>query len=148
MVNEMPTWSIRSIVISVRDLDRSSAFYQEVMSAPEVLREDQMAVISGDSTAAVYLREAPRTAAHPGQALGFRAVAFDVRSVDELNRVERFLRDSDAFRGRQVIDEAMGVEIVDGHDPDRLPLVFVAQGANVPLHDFRRALARLYSIDV
>lgn len=150
MVNESGAWSIRSVVVSVRDLDRSSTFYQDVMNIREVFRENQIAVLSDEvsPTFTVYLREAYRNVPHPGQALGVRAVSFDVRSFAELNRVEGRLRDLDAFGGRQFIDENETFEMVRGHDPDRLPLVFVANATSLPLQDYRRALARLYAIDL
>lgn len=150
MVNEVPAWSIRSVVVSVRDLDRSSTFYQGIMNVREVFRENQIAVLSGDSdsTFTVYLREAQRNAVHPGQTLGFRAVSFDVQSIAELDRVEGLLRDLDAFRAREFIDDAHTVEMVQGQDPDRLPLVFVFNETSLPLADYRRALARLYAIDL
>lgn len=150
MVNEIPAWSIRSVVVSVRDLDRSSTFYQDVMNVREVLREGQIAVLGSDldPTPTLYLREADRQAVYPGGALGFRAVSFDVPSFGELDRVEGVLRNLNAFRGRQFIDEAETFEMVQGQDPDRLPLVFVASETSVPLEDYRAALARLYSIDV
>jgi len=150
MVNDDPTWSIRSVVISVRDLDRSSAFYQSVVSVREVFRENQIVVLNSEppATFTLYLREAQRSAVTPSQPLGVRAVSFDVRSTAELNRVEGLLRDVDAFRGRQFIDEAQSFEIVHGHDPDRFPLVFVAHETSLPLQDYRRALARLYAIDL
>ncbi len=38
--------------------------------------------------------------------------------------------------------------MVHGLDPDRLPLGFVAHKAELSGDDYRRALARMYSIDL
>jgi catechol 2,3-dioxygenase-like lactoylglutathione lyase family enzyme len=150
MINEVPPWSIRSVVVSVRDLDRSSTFYQDVMNVPEVFREDQMAVLIRDSAPSftVYLREAHRNAIHSGQTLGVRAFSCDVGSFGELDRVEGRLRALNGFRDREFLDEAEKVEMIHGHDPDRLSLVFLAHEAELSIQDYRRALARLYAIDL
>src|ERR1700689_2864897 len=101
MISDVPPWSLRSVVVSVRDLDRSSTFYQDVMNVPEVFREDQIAVLSSDLTPSftLYLRQAQRGAAHAVQALGVRAFSSDVGSFAELDRVEGRLRALDGFRG-------------------------------------------------
>lgn len=151
MSDHPPAWSIRSVVVSVRDLDRSSAFYREVMGIDEVFRGNGIAVLTADQTKpyTVYLREAPRNAVHSGQqSLGVRAVSCDVGSLAELDRVEGRLRALDAFRTRQFLDEEEKIEFVHGQDPDRISLLFVANESALPLHQSPRALARLYSIDL
>jgi catechol 2,3-dioxygenase-like lactoylglutathione lyase family enzyme len=150
MTNDVAAWSVRGVVVSVRDLDRSSAFYQDVMNVRELTRDGQIAVLSGDLTPgfALYLREAHRNAVHSGQALGVLAFSCDVGSFAELDRVEGRLRACDGFRGRQFLDDAKRFEMVQGHDPDRLSLMFVAHETDLPLTDYRNALARLYSVDL
>jgi catechol 2,3-dioxygenase-like lactoylglutathione lyase family enzyme len=150
MTNDVPRWSIRAVVVSVRDLDRSSAFYQDVMNVREVSRDGQMAVLSGDLIPGftLYLREAHRNAVHSGEALGVRAFSCDVGSFAELDRVEGRLRARDGFRGREFIDDAQRFEMVQGHDPDRLSLVFVAHETDLSLTDYGHAMARLYAIDL
>jgi hypothetical protein len=71
-----------------------------------------------------------------------------VGSFVELDRVEGRLRALDGFQSRQFLDEAETFEMIHGHDPDRLSLLFVAHEINLSLHDYRRALARLYAIDL
>jgi catechol 2,3-dioxygenase-like lactoylglutathione lyase family enzyme len=148
---ERHAWEIRSIVVSVRDLDISSAFYQDVMNAREVLREDQVAVISDDSppTSTVYLRQAQRNALHGGQqTLGARVICWDVRSPTELDRVDGRLRALNAFRDRRILDKQHRFEMVHGQDPDRLPLLFVAHTGELPVDEYRKALANLYAVDL
>ncbi len=145
-----PGWSMRAVVISVRDLDRSSSFYQDVMNLSETLREDQIAVLSSDQTPSftLYLREAHRDTVHSGQALGVRAFSCDVGSFAELDRVEGRLRALNGFQDRQFLDDSEQFEMIHGQDPDRLSLVFVAHETELQLRDYRRALARLYTIDL
>ena len=150
MTNSVPGWSIRAVVVSVRDLDRSSAFYQDVLNVPEVIRESEVAVLSGDLIPgfSLYLREAHRNAVHSGEALGVRALSCDVGSFDELDQVEGRLRALGGFRSRQSLDNDTRFEIIDGHDPDRLPLIFVAHEADLSLTAYRSAMARMYAIDL
>jgi catechol 2,3-dioxygenase-like lactoylglutathione lyase family enzyme len=151
MIDDVPPWSIRSVVVSVRDLERSSTFYQDVMQVRELFRENRIAVLSSDRAPwlTVYLREAYRNAVHSGQqTLGARWFFCDVGSLSELDRVEGRLRALDGFVRRELFDESDGFEMVHGHDPDRLSLVFVAQETNLALPDYRRVIAQLYALDL
>jgi catechol 2,3-dioxygenase-like lactoylglutathione lyase family enzyme len=140
-------------LISVKDLDRSSAFYQDVMNIEEVYRGDQLAVVTSSVPGSVllYLRLAYRNAVHQGQqALGVRALSCDVGSFAELDRVEERLRALGAFRDRQIIDGSERFEAVRGLDPDRLPLALVAQqpGRTMTSSDYEEVWTLLYSMDV
>lgn len=153
VTNDTPAWSIRSVLISVKDLDRSSAFYRDVSNMQEVHREDQLAVLASSvpGSMLLYLRLAYRTAVHQGQqALGVRALSCDVGSFAELDRVEQRLRALGAFIDRQIIDGAERFEAVRGLDPDRLPLAFVAQqpGRTMTSADYEGVWTRLFSMDV
>jgi catechol-2,3-dioxygenase len=153
VANDGPPWSIRSVVISVKDLDRSSTFYQDVTNMQEVQRGDQLAVLASSvpGSMLLYLRLAYRNAVHQGQqALGVRTLSCDVGSFEELDRVEQRLRALGAFTDRQIIGGAERLEAVRGLDPDRLPLAFVAQqaGRTMTSADYEEAWIRLYSMDV
>jgi catechol 2,3-dioxygenase-like lactoylglutathione lyase family enzyme len=153
MVNGSGAWSISSVLVSVRDLDRSTVFYQDVMNIREVLRYDQVVILGGFASEPVtlVLREAYRDAVRTGQgALGIRSLVFDVGSDAELNRVETRLRALDAFGKRQFFDEGKRFEFVSGLDPDRLPLIFtVSDPSKTPsLADYHHGMAQMYAVDV
>jgi catechol 2,3-dioxygenase-like lactoylglutathione lyase family enzyme len=153
MGNDIGAWSISAVLISVRDLDRSTVFYQDVMNIREVLREDQIAVLGGIAIGpfTLLLREAHRGALRAGQqALGVRSLVCDVGSGAELDRVDARLRALDAFRNRQFFDEAGRFEFVSGYDPDRLPLMFTANesGKTPSVEDYHHGLADMYTVDV
>jgi catechol 2,3-dioxygenase-like lactoylglutathione lyase family enzyme len=152
MAGDVPSWSVRSIVISVKDLDRSTTFYQDVMHLREVAREGDMAVLSEDATGLfpLYLRQAQRNAVRSGQqSLGVRSVSFNVGSLAELDRVEERLRALDAFRQRQTVDEAGRFDVVFGYDPDRLALTFSAHESGTTMHvSHHRAVGLLYAVDL
>jgi catechol 2,3-dioxygenase-like lactoylglutathione lyase family enzyme len=153
MGDDIPAWSVHSVLLCVRDLDRSTTFYQAVLNLREVLRQDRVAVLAGDEKVpfTLFLRWAPPNAVHFGpESLGVRSLSFDVGSVAELERVEKGLRDFDAFRDRLTPPETAGYQWVRGYDPDRFPLTFAAHddGKKVSLDDFRRAVAGMYAVDV
>ena len=152
MANEFVGWSIRAVLISVSQLDRSANFYQEVMGTAEAHLEDRIAIIgSTNETCTFYLREAYRNAPHVGpEVLGLRSLSINVGSFVELDRVEQSLRAHDSFRDRQVFDDVLRMEAVRGYDPDRLPLSFVAHefGRELSPADLSRVATVLYGIDV
>jgi hypothetical protein len=123
------------------------------MNLHEVRRDDQVAVLasSAPGSLSLYLRQAYRGAVHSGQqTLGVRALACDVGSFAELDRVEQRLRGLSAFTERKIIDLTERFEAVRGHDPDRLPLAFVAQesGRTSSSADYDEVWIQLYTMDI
>jgi catechol 2,3-dioxygenase-like lactoylglutathione lyase family enzyme len=151
MDDDVPVWPVHSVLLSVRDLDRSTTFYQAVLHFREVVREDRVAVLADEKVPfTLFLRWAHSDAVHFGpDALGVRSLTYDVGSLAELERVEKGLRGFDAFRDRQSPSENACYQWVRGYDPDRFPLVFMAyeSGQKVSRVDLRRAMARMYAID-
>ena len=148
----MPGPSIRTVLVNVTDVERSAQFYSDVLATSELTREDQMISIGHPEPGGpvLFLREAPRGSSHPGsQAVGVRALSWDVGSFKELDRVEARLRAHDAFRARVEMDDATG-QFIHGHDPDRLALVFVAYqpGVELSADHFRQLTGLMYSLDV
>lgn len=153
MISGSAKWSSRSILISVKDLNRSIAFYGVVLELDEVLRDEQIAVLNGGEVRpfTLYLRQALRNASRSGQhALGVRSVSWDVGSLDELDQVEARLREADAFRDRASLPDREGLQVVRGYDPDRLALSFVADDSETAMspEDYRAVLGWMYTMDV
>jgi catechol 2,3-dioxygenase-like lactoylglutathione lyase family enzyme len=147
-----PEWSIRSARIGVSDLDRSVAFYEDVTNLREIMRADRMVVLGAQETSSftLYLRHT-RAATHPGQqAAGVRSLVVDVVELSELDRVEARLRAHELFGARQRMQESHPFELVQGHDPDRLSLTFLAYGAGaqMSLDVYCRVMAGMYSVDL
>jgi len=71
MISDAPPWSIRTALISVHDVDRSVAFYKDVMNFHDVRRDGQLAALGGDTTRpfTLLLRQAHRNAILSGQGL-------------------------------------------------------------------------------
>lgn len=143
--------SIKSALVSVTDVDRSSQFYRELLNGVEVMRDDQVVTLGcgGDGSSIVFLRKALRGSSHSGQqALGVRALIWDLGSADELDRVESCLRAFGNFRGRRTTQDGL-VQFVEGHDPDRLPLVFLSYqtASDVPAEHYRHLTDLMFALD-
>jgi catechol 2,3-dioxygenase-like lactoylglutathione lyase family enzyme len=152
MIDEVSTWSIKSVLIGVSDVVRSAAFYESVMNLQVVRQENRMAVLGSDKAGqyALYLRETPH-GLHPGQQIvGVRSLVWDVGPLAELLRVEGDLRARNSFRGRRAISEAQPFELLQGYDPDRLPLAFVAyeEGREMSLNEYCHVMEMMYSLDL
>jgi hypothetical protein len=146
-------WAIRSTLIAVTELDRSLRFYREVGPFEEIVREGAVVVLRLVPAGSMFLilRETPSLhgVRHGQQSLGLRSLAFNVRTVGELDRIESMLRDHGRFTRRWKMPEA-AAELVSGRDPDNLPLVFVFSDQSPGLErEYYRAIAGLvHSLDV
>ncbi len=145
-------WAIRSSLVAVADLDRSVAFYQELGPFGVIEREDAVAVLGETSPASIVLilRESRgiHQIRHGQQSLGLRSITFNVGSIDELDRIESFLRNRDLFTSRRPVTEGAS-ELVLGRDPDNLPLVFICYAGDTLGPEYYRAVVNLvYSLDV
>ncbi len=145
-------WAIRSTLVAVADLDRSVLFYRELGPFEEIAREDAAVVLGGvtPDSIVLILREFGTThhVRHGQQSLGLRSIAFNVGSLDELDRIESVLRGRDLFTGRQQIAGGEA-EMIRGRDPDNLPLVFMHYAEDAPLGpEYYQAVANMvYSLD-
>ena len=145
-------WAIRSALIAVAELDRSVAFYREVGPFEEISREDAVALLGDASPGSILLilREVRSIhhIRHGQQSLGLRSLTFNVRSQDELDRIESVLRGRNLFTSRgQIADGA--ADLLRGRDPDNLPVVFVRYDEDKALGpDYFRTVSNLvYSLD-
>jgi catechol-2,3-dioxygenase len=117
-------WRFRSLLLGVSDLASSISFYREVMHLRDVLRSQDMAVLTFDErgTRSLYLRQV-RNAVHHESALGIQGLVCEVNSRNELDEVEDNLRTHDGFIHRSQLTGA--IDLIHGRDPDRIPLAFL-----------------------
>ena len=151
MTASPPPWTMRSVLVSVRDLTRSISFYCDVLGLRETAREGEVVVLEPEQrNFAMFLRETTgRGIRHGQQELGSRALSFDVGSQEELDGVAGRLATAEALVSRSPLHASEPVEVVAGRDPDGLPLVFFSYGA-APLHPdhYRHVALHMYGIDV
>jgi hypothetical protein len=145
------TLDCRSALVAVADLDRSIAFYQELVPFDVIVREDDVAVLGGESPESfgLILRQTPSIypTRHGQQSLGLRFITLNVGSLSELDQIESQLRRSDLFTQRREIGEGAS-EVILGRDPDNLPLAFVYDAENTLGPDYYRTIGNLvYALD-
>jgi catechol 2,3-dioxygenase-like lactoylglutathione lyase family enzyme len=150
-MNEAGGWWLDFILVVVSDLDRSVQFYTDVCDLEEIVREPGHALLGRETirSLTLTLRQVDRRGVRAGQqALGIRGGSFYVETDAELDRVEARLRSRSAFQDRQRCGEDDRVQLVLGHDPDRLPLGFLSYEPPLTAADYREMLRRIYSWDL
>lgn len=146
-------WFIRSVLIAVRQLDRSVDFYREIMNLKELAWDGEVAILGlgPPGTSVLILREATSHAIRHGQqALGLRVVCFNLGTRAQLDQVEERLRASGAFLARQTVSDDEAFDIVRGQDPDGLPIVFLSHEGIESLNEdhYRHVAMNMYGLDI
>lgn len=151
MTEPAAPWSMRSVLVSVRDLATSVSFYCAVLDLHENARLGEVAMLDSDEGAfAMVLREVKaRGVRHGHEALGVRAVTFDVGSQARLDTVADRLEAAQALVSRAPLHETEPLPMVTGRDPDGLPLVFFARPGQQPLQadGYRHIALHMYGVD-
>lgn len=134
------------VLISVRELGRSTDFYVDVLGFEVETRDADVVVLGGGDLHFLTLRRAPAGARQRGpDSFGPRALFWEVDTRAELDRIEERLLAHNAFTSR--LKRADGGETVLGLDPDHLALAFVD---DVPVKPFHLSVVptTFYSVDV
>ncbi len=121
-------------LLNVRSLERSVAFYTEVLGLKVQLRDEQVAILAGaqEPVAVLVLRSALRGGEHRGpDAVGTRALLWSVSSMALLDAIEERLRAHGGLTSRT--DRDNNTTVVAGQDPDRQALAFFARRDGSPL---------------
>jgi catechol 2,3-dioxygenase-like lactoylglutathione lyase family enzyme len=127
-----------SVVMFVRELDRSVAFYTEVLGLEVVDRSPTAALLSSP-TAQLVLRAMGGNAAHPLGAVGLQYAVWTVASQSDADQSEQVLKARGAHRSTRTGD---GHTVVEGRDPDDVVVMVSYPGPDqAPL---RKLPARIY----
>lgn len=120
-------------VMFVQDLDRSVSFYTEVLALEEADRSTTAALLVSAAGTQLILRAMGSGAAHPLGSLGVQYVVWTAAGPADLDRSERALKERSAHQQRR---SSGGVTVVEGRDPDDLPVLIVYPGPDqTPLHE-------------
>jgi len=123
---------IGSAVMFVQDLDRSVAFYRQVLGLEVVDQTPTAALLTGDMSQLI-LRSMGSGAGHPLGGVGVQYVIWTAADQADLERCERTLKDLSAYRDTRASGQATAVE---GHDPDDIVVMVVYPGPDqLPLHE-------------
>jgi catechol 2,3-dioxygenase-like lactoylglutathione lyase family enzyme len=128
-----------SVVIFVRDLHRSVAFYADVLALEVGDRSTTAALLSSAAGAGLILRAMGNAATHPLGSVGVQYVVWTAAGAQDLARCERALAERGAHRDTRTSD---GVTVVEGRDPDDMVVMVSHPGPDgLPL---RKLPARIY----
>jgi catechol 2,3-dioxygenase len=113
----------QGVVMNVADLDRSIAFYREVLDFKVLSQKEQLAAVSApgsDTPQVIVLRAFGTSPREGGRHIGLRAFLFEVESVDQLERIASELDSRKLLIGRH--DHSDWTAVVC-HDPDGVAVV-------------------------
>jgi catechol 2,3-dioxygenase-like lactoylglutathione lyase family enzyme len=127
-----------SVVMFVRELDRSVSFYTDVLGL-EVVDRSATAALLSSPTAQLILRAMGDNAAHPLGAVGLQYAVWTAASQSGVDASEQALKNHGAHRSTRTGD---GHTVVEGRDPDDVVVMVSYPGPDeAPL---RKLPARIY----
>jgi catechol 2,3-dioxygenase-like lactoylglutathione lyase family enzyme len=130
---------VDSVVMFVRDLDRSVSFYLDVLTLKIADRSPTAALLTGGDGTQLILRAMGSNAEHALGGIGVQYVVWTATGKDDLDRCELVLKQRSAHRDTRTSGQVIAVE---GRDPDDIAVMIVYPGPDqVPLHELP---ARIY----
>jgi catechol 2,3-dioxygenase-like lactoylglutathione lyase family enzyme len=120
-----------SIVIFVRDLDRSVGFYTQLLGLDVADHDTTAALLVTGEGSQLILRAMGDNAPHPLGAIGAQYPVWTAADQDDLNRIEQVLKDRHAHISTRQ-DES--VTAVEGRDPDDLVVMVTYPGPEQARH--------------
>ena len=141
--------SIQTVLLNVRDLEKSVEFYRGVFDFPVVSERDQVAALlvnEHDRRQVVMLREVESSALHAGRGtIGPRLLAFEVSSPNELALIERRLDQHHAILRRV---EGETYRAIFAADPDRIEISVASSltGATISTEDWQTIDGAVFEI--
>ena len=130
---------IGSVVMFVRDLDRSVSFYLDVLMLEVADRSPTAALLAGPDGTQLILRAMGAGAEHALGGIGIQYVVWTAAGKNDLERCELVLKQRSAHRDTRTSGQVTAVE---GRDPDDIAVMIIYPGPDqVPLHELP---ARIY----
>ena len=128
-----------SVVMFVQDLDRSVAFYADVLALEVADRTPTAALLHSAGGTGLILRAMGSAAPHPLGSVGVQYVVWAAAGEKDLIRAEGALTARGAHRETRSHDD---VRLVEGRDPDGIPVMICYPGPDQrPVHELP---ARIY----
>jgi catechol 2,3-dioxygenase len=115
--------NFQGVVINVADLDRSIAFYREVLDFTLLSQKEQLAAVrapGGDRTQVIVLRAFGNGPIGGARHIGLRAFVLELESAEQLERIASELESRKLLVGRR--DHSEWTAVV-GRDPDEVAVV-------------------------
>jgi catechol 2,3-dioxygenase-like lactoylglutathione lyase family enzyme len=124
---------LESAVMFVQNLDRSVAFYREVLGLEVSDHSPTACLLTSGSGSQLILRSMGSGAVHSLGGVGVQYVIWTAEDEADLDRCERVLKELSAHRETRV---GGPVKAVEGRDPDDIVVMIIYPGpSQVPLHE-------------
>ena len=124
---------LESAVMFVQDLDRSVAFYRELLDLEISDRSPTACLLTSASGSQLILRAMGGGAVHSLGGVGVQYVIWTAADEEDLDRCERMLKKLSAHRETRI---GGPVKAVEGRDPDDIVVMIIYPGPNeAPLHE-------------
>ena len=114
-----------SVVMFVQDLDRSVNFYADLLVLEVTDRSSTAALLNNADGATLILRAMGHHSPHPLGSVGIQYVVWAAAGEEDLDRAERVLLARSAHHETRSRD---GVRLVEGRDPDGIPVMICYPG--------------------
>ena len=123
---------LATAVMFVTELERSVAFYRELLGWPVTVRDNTAALLVGPDGFQLYLRSMGKNAQHPLGHVGIQYLIWTAEDEADLRRCERILRAQSRHVSSQDGD---GFSLVEGRGPDNVPVLVTFPGPDqAPRH--------------
>jgi catechol-2,3-dioxygenase len=118
---------LTGVVLYVRDLGKSMAFYRELLKLDVCDSTPTAALLCTGDGPELILRAVGQASSHPLGQLGVQYVVWSLPSRDELDRCEQLLRQRSAYRDTRVTEKTT---LLEGHDPDDIVVMLTYTEGN------------------
>ena len=108
-------------MVFVHELERSADFYRDVLKLETEVAAEGAVVLTAPAGDHVVLRALPMAQRMTAN-VGVQYLIWTARDADDLARVEEALKVREAFVSATT---EQGVKVVEGRDPDNVPLLVV-----------------------
>jgi catechol 2,3-dioxygenase-like lactoylglutathione lyase family enzyme len=116
---------LASVVMFVSALDRSVAFYCDLLHLEPTVRNNTAALLVGAPGWQLYLRALGNRATHASGGIGPQYVLWSAQSLEDLERCEARLREQSTHVS---VTQHEGYRLLEGRDPDGLPVIITFPG--------------------
>jgi catechol-2,3-dioxygenase len=131
---------LSAAVVFVRNLDRSVSFYRELLGLDVIDHSTTAALLATAEGSQLILRQFGSNAPHPLGSIGVQYLTWSTSSREDLDRRTEMLRRNSAYRETR---SDQGATMVEGRDPDDLPVMLFYAGENEQL--MHKLPARIYA---
>jgi catechol 2,3-dioxygenase-like lactoylglutathione lyase family enzyme len=123
---------LATAVMFVADLDRSVTFYRELLGWDVIVQDGTAALLASPEGSQLYLNSRGPRAQHPLGQIGIQYLIWTASDEEELHRCLRVLQPTSPH---DVTTTSDGVTVIEGRDPDRIPVLVTYPGsAEAPRH--------------